>query len=233
MLDGGIGRWRQKCSTMGRKPDSLADVISFGMEPALIAYSCGMRGFYDRTMLAYFVACEVSRLTRYMVTAEAMQDGTGNVKHFEGAPNPASIVLVTMMAVAVWFGALRQDLCLVDGSSPGSRSTLWCFYSRCRDRSCPAAARPQALGTLRPTRSGRTCWRRAPTPRKEAGMARSKGEARERHSGQLPYWSLRADTSVLRPESLVVPNQNGMTTTHPVVSDPSISRCTGPSDTAG
>jgi len=107
-----------------------------------------MQGFYDRTMLAYFVACDVSRLTRYMVTAEAMQDGTGNVKHFEGAPNPALIVLVTMMAVAVWFGALRQDLCLVDGSSPGSRSTLWRFYSRCRDRSCPAACASPSLQDL-------------------------------------------------------------------------------------
>jgi len=31
MLDGRIGRWRQKSSTMGREPDSLADVISLGM----------------------------------------------------------------------------------------------------------------------------------------------------------------------------------------------------------
>jgi CDP-diacylglycerol---serine O-phosphatidyltransferase len=35
VLDGGIARWRQKTSGMGRELDSLADVISFGVAPAL------------------------------------------------------------------------------------------------------------------------------------------------------------------------------------------------------
>ena len=75
VLDGRIARWRQKSSVLGRELDSLADVISFGVAPAVIAYGCGMQGLYDRVVLAYFVACGVSRLARFNVTAEAMSEG--------------------------------------------------------------------------------------------------------------------------------------------------------------
>lgn len=75
ILDGRIARWRQKSSAMGRELDSLADVISFGVAPAVLAYACGMQGMYDRIILAYFIACGVSRLARYNVTAEALSGG--------------------------------------------------------------------------------------------------------------------------------------------------------------
>lgn len=110
VLDGRIARWRQKSSAMGRELDSLADVISFGVAPALIAYGCGMQGLYDRVVLAYFVACGVSRLARFNITAETMADGSGKVKHFEGTPIPTSIVLVGLLAVAASMGALRDQL---------------------------------------------------------------------------------------------------------------------------
>ena len=48
VLDGRIARWRQKSSSLGRELDSLADVISFGVAPAIIGYGCGMQGLYDR-----------------------------------------------------------------------------------------------------------------------------------------------------------------------------------------
>lgn len=110
VLDGRIARWRQKSSAMGRELDSLADVISFGVAPAIIAYGCGMQGLYDRIVLAYFVACGVSRLARYNVTAETLSEGTGKVKYFEGTPIPTSIVLVGLMAVAGAMGAVREQL---------------------------------------------------------------------------------------------------------------------------
>jgi CDP-diacylglycerol--serine O-phosphatidyltransferase len=110
ILDGRIARWRQKTSTMGRELDSLADVISFGVAPAIIGYGCGMQGLYDRIVLAYFVACGVSRLARYNVTADELSEGTGKVKYFEGTPIPSSILLVGLMALAAWFGALGQHL---------------------------------------------------------------------------------------------------------------------------
>ena len=110
ILDGRIARWRQQASPLGQELDSLADVISFGVAPAMIAYACGMQGLYDRIILVYFITCGVSRLARYNVTAEALSGGTGKVKYFEGTPIPTSILLVCVMATAAWFGALREDL---------------------------------------------------------------------------------------------------------------------------
>jgi CDP-diacylglycerol--serine O-phosphatidyltransferase len=110
ILDGRIARWRQKTSTMGRELDSLADVISFGVAPAIIAYGCGMQGLYDRIVLAFFVACGVSRLARYNVTAEAMSEESGKVKYFEGTPIPTSMALVLVLAIAAWNGAIRENL---------------------------------------------------------------------------------------------------------------------------
>lgn len=110
ILDGRIARWRQKSSAMGRELDSLADVISFGVAPAAIAYGCGMQGLYDRIILAYFVACGVSRLARYNITADALSGGTGKVNYFEGTPIPTSILLVLLMALAAGSGALGGNL---------------------------------------------------------------------------------------------------------------------------
>lgn len=116
ILDGRIARWRQTSSAMGRELDSLADVISFGVAPAVLAYACGMQGLYDRVILGYFVACGVSRLARYNVTAEALSEGTGKVKYFEGTPIPTSFALVCVLTLgaalgaigdALWFGTVR------------------------------------------------------------------------------------------------------------------------------
>jgi CDP-diacylglycerol--serine O-phosphatidyltransferase len=112
VLDGRIARWRQTSSAMGRELDSLADVISFGVAPAALAYACGMQGSLDRVILAYFVACGVSRLARYNVTAEALSGGTGKVTHFEGTPIPTSILLVAMLALAAYTGAIGEELWL-------------------------------------------------------------------------------------------------------------------------
>lgn len=110
ILDGRVARWRRKASTLGQELDSLSDVISFGVAPAVIAYGCGMQGLYDRIILVYFIACGVSRLARYNVTAEELSEGTGKVRYFEGTPIPTSILLVGVMAAAAWSGAMGQAL---------------------------------------------------------------------------------------------------------------------------
>lgn len=109
-LDGRIARWRQHASVIGRELDSLADVISFGVVPAAIGYACGMEGLYDRVILGYFVACGVSRLARYNVTAEALSAETGKVTYFEGTPIPTSVLLVILLVVAATQGALGDSL---------------------------------------------------------------------------------------------------------------------------
>ncbi|WP_240538334.1 CDP-diacylglycerol--serine O-phosphatidyltransferase [Rhodoferax sp. PAMC 29310] len=112
VLDGRIARWRQKTSAMGRELDSLADIISFGVAPAVIAYGCGMQGLYDRIVLTCFVACGVSRLARYNVTAESLSDGGDKVKYFEGTPIPTSVVLVMLLAWAASQGAVGESMWL-------------------------------------------------------------------------------------------------------------------------
>jgi len=110
VLDGRIARWRQQTSVLGRELDSLADIISFGVAPALLAYGCGMQGLYDRIVLTSFVACGVSRLARYNVTSEALSAGQDKVKYFEGTPIPTSLLLVFLLWVAAMQGALGDAL---------------------------------------------------------------------------------------------------------------------------
>jgi CDP-diacylglycerol--serine O-phosphatidyltransferase len=112
VVDGRVARWRDKSSVMGRELDSLADVISFGVAPAMIAYGLGMQGLYDRILLVYFVACGVSRLARYNVTAEELSGGSGKVTFFEGTPIPTSFALVGILALATWLGAIGEQLWL-------------------------------------------------------------------------------------------------------------------------
>jgi CDP-diacylglycerol--serine O-phosphatidyltransferase len=112
IADGHVARWREKSSVMGRELDSLADVISFGVAPAMIGYGLGMQGLYDRIVLVYFVACGVSRLARYNVTAESFSTGTGKVTFFEGTPIPTSFLLVCLLATATALGAIGENLWL-------------------------------------------------------------------------------------------------------------------------
>jgi CDP-diacylglycerol--serine O-phosphatidyltransferase len=112
VLDGRVARWRQQTSAMGRELDSLADIISFGVAPAAIAYGCGMQGLYDRIVLVFFVACGVSRLARFNITAEALSEGGDKVKYFEGTPIPTSLVLVMVLAAAAAQGSIGDQLWL-------------------------------------------------------------------------------------------------------------------------
>jgi CDP-diacylglycerol--serine O-phosphatidyltransferase len=110
VLDGRVARSRRRHSAMGRELDSLADVISFGVAPAAIAYGTGMKGLWDIVVLVYFVACGVSRLARFNVTVEELSADTGKVKYFEGTPIPSSIILVAIVAAAAWLGRLGEAL---------------------------------------------------------------------------------------------------------------------------
>ena len=106
VLDGRIARWRQKSSSLGRELDSLADVISFGVAPAGIAFAAGLRTPLDQAILMYFVGCGVSRLARYNITAEAMAGATGKVTHFEGTPIPTSVIPLALLMLAFHRGTL-------------------------------------------------------------------------------------------------------------------------------
>src|SRR6478752_113686 len=144
VLDGYVARLnRSRQSLLGADLDSLADVISFGVAPAVLGFTLGLRGGWDMLVLTYFVVCGVSRLARFNVTAAALSDAaTGKVKYFQGTPIPTSIALVALLGVAfglghiddqLWFGvyrmgpALLHPLSLVYAASGSAMisATLW------------------------------------------------------------------------------------------------------------
>ena len=112
VLDGYVARLdRKRQSVLGADLDSLADVISFGVAPAVLGFTLGMRGGWDMLILTYFVVCGVSRLARFNVTASALADEkTGKVKYFEGTPIPTSVLLVIILGIAQYLGRVDDNL---------------------------------------------------------------------------------------------------------------------------
>src|SRR5262245_42656433 len=108
VLDGRVARWRHSASAMGRELDSLADVISFGVAPAAIAFAAGASSWLDQVLLLYFIACGVSRLARFNVTAESLSGTTGKVKYFEGTPIPTSVIPLGIVILGFSVGGLFQ-----------------------------------------------------------------------------------------------------------------------------
>ncbi|CAK7208451.1 CDP-diacylglycerol-serine O-phosphatidyltransferase [Sporothrix curviconia] len=98
-LDGKVARWRKKSSMMGQELDSLADLISFGVAPAAVAFSIGIRTTVDHVLLAFFVLCGLTRLARFNVTTSVIpKDKTGKASYFEGTPIPTSLGIDALMA---------------------------------------------------------------------------------------------------------------------------------------
>ena len=114
VLDGYVARLnRSRQSVLGADLDSLADVISFGVAPAVLGFTLGLGGGWDMVLLAYFVVCGVSRLARFNATAAALSDATtGKVKYFEGTPIPTSVLIVAVLAIAFWLGRTGDALWL-------------------------------------------------------------------------------------------------------------------------
>jgi CDP-diacylglycerol---serine O-phosphatidyltransferase len=124
ILDGYVARLdARRQSALGADLDSLADVISFGVAPAVLGFTLGLRGGWDMLILTYFVICGVSRLARFNVTAAGLTDThTGKVKYFEGTPIPTSILIVLLLGAAsfvgriddrLWFGAYQVGPAIV------------------------------------------------------------------------------------------------------------------------
>jgi CDP-diacylglycerol--serine O-phosphatidyltransferase len=99
-FDGYVARLNAKRQSLfGADLDSLADIVSFGVAPAVLGYTLGLRGLWDVLCLTYFVCCGISRLARFNVTSGALTNAdTGKVRYFEGTPIPTSILLVILMA---------------------------------------------------------------------------------------------------------------------------------------
>ena len=114
MLHGYLARLNTtRQSRIGADLDSLSDVISFGVAPAVLGFTLGLCGGWDMVVLTYFIVCGVSRLARFNVTAEALADTrTGKVKYFEGTPIPTSIAIVALLGALFYLGSVGEDLWL-------------------------------------------------------------------------------------------------------------------------
>lgn len=109
VLDGLAARWRGTSSTLGRELDSLADVVSFGVAPAAIAFALGNNTPLDQIALIFFALCGLSRLARFNVTADALSMGRGKVSHFEGTPIPTSVIPLAL-ALGAFHAGLRAPV---------------------------------------------------------------------------------------------------------------------------
>lgn len=96
-LDGRIARLTGTTSEFGVQFDSLADIVSFGVSPALVAYywaltPLGRRGW----MVAFlFVACAAVRLARFNI-----QHGAADRRFFAGLPSPAAAGSIATLVYA-------------------------------------------------------------------------------------------------------------------------------------
>jgi len=110
-LDGRIARATGTTSEFGKQFDSLADVISFGIAPAFLAFTWGSRAFATHepglyrnvywlgiAVTAVFVTCCAWRLARFNI--QGMAPGT-EAKYFVGMPTPAAagVVAATIHAL--------------------------------------------------------------------------------------------------------------------------------------
>jgi len=93
VLDGKVARLSGATSKFGIQYDSLADLVSFGVAPALLAFSWALRPYGKFGWLAafIFVACGALRLARFNV-----QSSSGEVKYFKGLPIPAAASMVAL-----------------------------------------------------------------------------------------------------------------------------------------
>lgn len=103
IMDGWVARKRKSHSPWGSDLDSLADVVSFVVTPAVLGFTLGLRGMWDSIILCFFVFCGIARLARFNVTSSQLGMGV-KVPYYEGFPVPTSLIIV-----GLWFYAWYID----------------------------------------------------------------------------------------------------------------------------
>src|SRR5690606_6885475 len=105
-LDGRIARLTRTESAFGKEYDSLADMVAFGLAPAIVTYQWGVvaiRGYGEEWarfgwLAAFFYAVAAAlRLARFNARA-----ATTDKRYFEGLPSPSAAAIV---AAFVWFSS--------------------------------------------------------------------------------------------------------------------------------
>lgn len=101
-LDGRVARMTNTQSEFGAEYDSMADMVSFGIAPGLVAYNWALSGMGKFGWLAafVFVACAALRLARFNT-----QVGTADKRFFQGLASPAAAGVIASL---VWVGSSYQ-----------------------------------------------------------------------------------------------------------------------------
>ena len=111
VLDGRLARLGGQDSAFGREFDSLADIVSFGVAPALMVYRIVLIDFPRLGWLVAFVylVCGALRLARYNCVSAAGEAGDG--KAFTGFPIPAAAGLIASITLfMLWWLGERDHL---------------------------------------------------------------------------------------------------------------------------
>ena len=108
-LDGRIARLIKGTSKMGKELDSLGDVISFGVAPALIMYFWNLQyleklGWF---VCLIYVVCVALRLARFNINSE--EESSWKDNFFEGMPSPAGGIIV-LLPLVLSFSGLEKFL---------------------------------------------------------------------------------------------------------------------------
>jgi len=120
-LDGKVARWMGSSSMLGQELDSLADLVSFGVAPSLLAFTIGLRTMLDTVVLTIFTCAGLARLARFNATAALVpKDKSGKAQYFEGLPIPSTLMLVGMLSY--W---ARQDWIEGGLGVPWGTVALW------------------------------------------------------------------------------------------------------------
>jgi CDP-diacylglycerol--serine O-phosphatidyltransferase len=111
LLDGRLARLGGTDSSFGREFDSLADIVSFGVAPALMVYRIVLYEF-ERTgwiIASVYLVCGALRLARFNCLA-AMNSTTAN-KEFTGFPIPAAAGLIASLTLfMLWLDESQRDI---------------------------------------------------------------------------------------------------------------------------
>ncbi len=104
-IDGRIARMTGTESDFGKEYDSLADVITFGAAPGMLAYLWGLRDFdRDAWLLSvFFMVCTATRLARFNVQTRVVDS-----RYFVGLPSPAGAA--TICSILVFAPEYGDDL---------------------------------------------------------------------------------------------------------------------------
>ena len=114
LLDGRLARLGGHDSPFGREFDSLADIVSFGMAPALLVYQIVLGEFQNLGWMIAFVylACGTLRLARFnCVAANSTQGSAGADKNFTGFPITAAAgVIASITLFLLWLDEGQRSI---------------------------------------------------------------------------------------------------------------------------